>query len=263
MNTLIPITDTISIVPEGFGEYNQQVVHELLRRVVFFFSSIGLMDPVPLVVIHGESPQPMCCKPDNTDIHVIILNNEGKYWCQWIYQFSHEYCHHLINGELTGETKGLMWLEESICHVSSIACLVDMASYCYNSTSPVLNSFSDHFVNYYQRLFNDAGLEQYASYLSDPSDYKTFTEDQILPLSEYIIENRTTLENNYSNDHYSFIAGRLYPLFHNNKNLWKIIQFFSDMRSWTSIESFFDHLNKYGDETNIGSIKKLSSVFIS
>lgn len=61
--------------------------------------------------------------------HIIFLNAKENYWCQWVYQFAHEYCHHLIDGTLTGEWSNLLWFEETICELSSLYNLNKMIDY--------------------------------------------------------------------------------------------------------------------------------------
>lgn len=104
----------------SFGNYNRPVVHELLASIDVNFSSALNTTPFSSCdcFIDYSDKTPMCCQLENG--HYIVLSTSENYWCQWIYQFSHEYCHHLINGKLSGELSGLMWFEESICHLSSM-----------------------------------------------------------------------------------------------------------------------------------------------
>lgn len=56
---------------------------------------------------------------------LIKLTCNPNYWCQLSYQFSHEYCHLLIPNEVIHE---LRWFEESICALSSIIFLEQLAN---------------------------------------------------------------------------------------------------------------------------------------
>lgn len=99
--------------------------------------------------------EPMCCATSDSNIHVIKLNTEGNLWCQWVYQFAHEYCHHIIDGGLTGETSGLIWLEESICHVASFVCLDFFERICVSSDTPYLLGYSQGVFSYLRDLLFD------------------------------------------------------------------------------------------------------------
>lgn len=262
MSTIIPITDRVSLLSDGFGSFNQNVVSVLLKRVIGFFAMHGAeaSNLLPVIVINRNSQRPECCIADSRDgilLHIIYLDTFDDYWCQWVYQFSHEYCHHLINGKLTGETKGLMWLEESICHVASIACLEDMAQFCYASDNPSLNKYSDSVIDYLSRLFSSPEFVVYQQYLSKEDTYKVIPENLFIPLHNYIEDNKSILETTYSDNHYNYIAGALYPHFHNNASLWKIIKFLGNMQSWECIDSLFHHLIIFSDETNRESITNL------
>ena len=78
----------------------------------------------------------MCSNIGND--RIIYLHTRGDFWCQWIYQFAHEYCHHIINGTMTGELSGLMWFEESVCELASMYNLNSLFKFGVN----IRNQFS-------------------------------------------------------------------------------------------------------------------------
>ena len=78
---------------------------------------------------------PLCVQKGGGE-HIIFLNAKENYWCQWVYQFAHEYCHHLIDGTLTGEWSNLLWFEETICELSSLYNLNKMIDYCTTNGLP-------------------------------------------------------------------------------------------------------------------------------
>jgi len=58
--------------------------------------------------------------------YFVKLNVEGRYWCQFAYQFSHELCHILANySEKTPRAN--KWFEEALCELASIFTLRKMA----------------------------------------------------------------------------------------------------------------------------------------
>ncbi len=58
----------------------------------------------------------------------IILNMENfSYWCQFIYQFSHEFSHFLIFHLNPDEDRNVSWIEETICEALSLVLLKHFA----------------------------------------------------------------------------------------------------------------------------------------
>ena len=106
----------------AFGNTNYYVVRALLYMVDNnMMEAIGqpYFSTRQCVVVHTEDV-PMCAKAGEQ--HVIFLATKDNLWCQWVYQFAHEYCHHLIDGSLLGEWSDLLWFEETwtsaVCAVS-------------------------------------------------------------------------------------------------------------------------------------------------
>lgn len=58
----------------------------------------------------------------------IILNMQNfTYWCQLIYQFSHEFSHFLIFHQNPDEDRNVSWIEETICEALSLVLLKHFA----------------------------------------------------------------------------------------------------------------------------------------
>lgn len=56
---------------------------------------------------------------------VMDLDTEDTYWCQYAYQFAHEFCHILANFDLDGTSN--LWFEEMLCETASLFTLRHMA----------------------------------------------------------------------------------------------------------------------------------------
>ena len=97
---------------ELFGNYDKEIVFSLLKTVDIIFSNSMGVKPFSsshcTISYNHFKTNPMCC--DSCNGHYIFLYVKENYWCKWLYQFSHEYCHHLINGKMSGDLKGLKWL---------------------------------------------------------------------------------------------------------------------------------------------------------
>ena len=105
---------------QSFRNYRSDVVYDLLRFIDIDFSKCLGFSPFKtcncFILYHPDHP---VCSSSEIG-HRIYLHTYQNYWCKWVYQFAHEYCHHLINGRLSGEISGLIWLEETICELSSM-----------------------------------------------------------------------------------------------------------------------------------------------
>ena len=112
-NLYMPSSDT-------FGLYNKEIVHKLLVNVQYDFS-ISLQKAVDMSIMYMidyRPGNPQCCKIPNG--YLIFLSSKEDEWWRWVYQFSHEYCHSLINGASSDDISGLIWFEETMCDLSSI-----------------------------------------------------------------------------------------------------------------------------------------------
>lgn len=223
---------------DGFGEFNFDIVCDLLRHVDIWLSEALGKEPFTskrVAIAHGDDT-PMCCKKDS--MHVILLTTKEDYWCQWVYQFAHEYCHHLIDGGLTGEVDGLIWFEETVCALSSMFCLYRMTDY--------------------YRVHTNQNLRRYHLSARGHLDALLKDEDVAVPLHLYVKRNLHLLEQpEYHRDIYKFVAGQMLPLFVECPSLWKIILHFGNMHDRQSVTLLFDHLKAEADTTYADALQRL------
>lgn len=101
MNEIVQICPNITLVhDEGFGDFCVPIVSDVIMNIDMAFSralSIHFFSSNPCIIKYNHfKDEPRCS--DTADGRVIYLHTHDDYWCQWAYQFAHEYCHHLING---------------------------------------------------------------------------------------------------------------------------------------------------------------------
>ena len=183
---------------------------------------------------------PMCSKVGEE--HIIFLSVKDNHWCQWVYQFAHEYCHHLINGTLSGEWSDLMWFEETICELSSLYNLNRMIEFCMENKYQGYAASVDDYLN--KLLAKNRGTYCLSA---DGGWYKQYEDSLKIQ--------------RYQRDLYNSIAVIMYPLFMENPNLWKIILNIGDIRSWASLDDLFSHLEMNADESYIESLRQLKLMF--
>lgn len=254
---MIQISPTIQLEESGFGVFNHSVITLLLNSVEEFFRRQGIVSP-KMVSILQHRDGPMCCATNDVNIHRIYLDTEGDRWCQWLYQFAHEYCHHLIDGGLSGETAGLKWFEESLCHVASFACLDHFERIC--ATNPSLLSYATSVITFLRDLLTDEGTPLYGKYLPDEQHLirkEQIPLDIIRPIKYYIEERMAVLTTTYSMDDYKSIARALFPFFYNNEKLWRIVPHLGNTLRWSSSQELFDCLRGHADDEYLGTLEGL------
>lgn len=230
-----------------FLNYNHEIVHRLLSSIDVNFSDCLNTQPFSsnTCYIDYQENCPQCCQ--EADLHYIFLTATENYWSQWVYQFSHEYCHHLINGAFTGDISGLIWFEETICELSSMYNLHEIHSQWDQSENQIMLKYAPAFQNYLECLLSK---NSQLSHLSNrPRWLRSWNEILSKPM--------------YHRDYYNVIAAKMFPLFLENPNLWKIILHFGDMRKWPSMECLFDHLRTEVDDSYSASLQQLHTLLFS
>lgn len=101
----------------------------------------------PFVIMRGhDGPIVLFQRNEHGEI-VVRLDTQKTYWCQYAYQFSHEFCHILAGFDQDGgQTK---WFEETICETASLFTLRAMArSWKENPPYPNWKDYRDALRNY-------------------------------------------------------------------------------------------------------------------
>jgi len=190
--------------------------------------------------VRNKEGIPLCTKAG--DDHIIYLSAKDNYWCQWVYQFAHEYCHHLIDGLLSGEWSSMLWFEETICELSSLYNLNRMIGFCMTND---LQGYAPSVDVYLKNLLKKN--KDIFCLSVEGGWYKQFEDS--LKVKQY------------HRDLYNAIAVMMYPLFIHNPNLWKIILNIGDIRSWSSLEELFGYLQSKADVSYSASLKRMQKMF--
>ena len=236
---------------EKFGVFDVYIIFDILCDVDLTLSTALQLLPFssrPCLISYNDFKDcPMCCD-DMHGGHRILLNTKGNYWSQWIYQFAHEYCHHLIDGRLIGGIWGMMWFEETICELSSMYNLHCAAESWEHSTNPS----KAHFAQAHRDYLNDL-LRRGEIYESAPFPHRGF---------QPFLDN-LSIAREYRRDLYRCFATMLFPLFLSNPRLWKIILHFGDMRGWNSLEELFGHLECTSSDDYRDSLLQMENLLFS
>ena len=85
--------------------------------------------------------------------YIVYLDTNGRYWCQYVFQFAHE-IGHIICGYHKKNQKHL-WFEETICEVASLFALQSMGKGWKDAPPfPNLKSYADEFNKYARKRMN-------------------------------------------------------------------------------------------------------------
>ena len=91
-------------------------INDHLREPVISPISVRRSDDGPITLIQESTP----------DLHKVALSAQGAYWCQYVYQFAHEFCHVMINPFVPRRGSNA-WIEETFCELASVYVLRRMA----------------------------------------------------------------------------------------------------------------------------------------
>lgn len=234
----------------SINNVSSKLVHDLLKQVDLNFAQALNIEPFSsrqTFVTLSETQTPMCCT-FMRGAHLIKLTAKESIG-QLLFQFSHEYCHHLIDGNMSGDIYDLLWLEETICEVSSMYNLQTIYKIWSSSPNEEYNRQSYAFIIYLQIILEN-GEEELFNTLSSKGLFGWIPEY----LARYKKKNRPM-----RND----VAVQIFPLFIENPHLWKIILHFGDMRRWNSLEELFQHLQKKATPDYSDSLEKLRSLLLA
>lgn len=237
----IQIADRVYIDPSLFGQYCQEVLHPLLGRIANNINLVtGSRSNCACHIWKAIKAHPDCVKwKDGHNLIRLAVN--GDYWCQWVYQFAHEYLHHTIGGTLRGDFQGQLWFEETLAELSSIYQLGMFHAMCLTSQSRVLRDYAPSVRDYRDALLSsnpdlklqlraNGGVRQWLPLLSEPR---------------------------YHRAHYNAVACRILPLFLDNPHLWRMVCHIGDSRRYESLDTLFAHLLRNADNLYRQSLQNL------
>lgn len=229
-----------TIFVKGFCEVAKELIAFVDDNMMSAFGEP--VATVPCCVDYKEG-DPCCCKKNDGN-HIIYLSVTDFYWCQLIYQFAHEYCHHLINGSLSGVWHKVLWFEETICEVSSLYNLYRFENYCENHENKGWKCYSSSVHDYLGKRLTKCGLFDF----NENGGWYDNCSDALEA-------------KDYKRDLYKEIAIFMYPYFIGNPRLWKMILNIEDIRKWDSFESLLEHLQSKADESYDNSLRKMFQMF--
>lgn len=161
--------------------------------------------------------------------------NPGCYWSQFIYQFSHEFCHYMNFGYVV---QPMRWFEEMLCELASHFFLLKIAEqWAVSPPYASLISYSNSLHEY--ESSNRTDISSFDFSIDFPTILKEFEKDE------------------YQRQYNRFIALTLLPMFIEKPSLWNIVPCLTDL---SENLSFRDNLEKLS-ELSKENMDEIISVF--
>ena len=180
----------------------------------------------PILVMRSKEGPIVLFKRGPKGEYFVKLNTGDRYWCQYAFQFAHEFGHILCrykDGDATNK-----WFEETICEVASLFALRAMAV-IWEDYPPYPNwtGYSKH-------------LRQYAK---ERMDRYKLPKD--IHLSSYYAENAVYLKSHATDrTRNAAVAIELLPLFESHPEGWKAVHYLNGS-VWEEEQDFPTYLRNW------------------
>lgn len=206
---------------QGWGEAIPENIFKVIGSVDQVFRPCfgSSMNANNLLVVHSDN-HPVTY----SDHNVILLSAKERRWCQYAYQFAHEYCHFQIGGNVPQQ---LRWFEESLCELASYFFL-PLISDLWKTNPPYPN---------------------WRDYAEEFRKYVMLDQQKATPFDLDFSDNPDTLvhliQNEYDRPKNAYVALKLMPVFESTPDLWSVINniknvpknltFTESMRCWRDL----------------------------
>ncbi|MES2706722.1 MAG: hypothetical protein V4726_08995 [Verrucomicrobiota bacterium] len=151
---------------DGWGRASTAEVESVLRSAAAmlwpFFPNRRIE---PFVVLRGHEGPIVHYQRNVIGEIVMKLDTQDLYWCQYAYQFAHEFCH-ILSG-FNDDWKGNNWFEETMCETASLFVLRRLArEWEEHPPYPVWKSYAPQFRQYAEDVM-DSRSQVGAGHLGD------------------------------------------------------------------------------------------------
>lgn len=129
-------TPDILVVRDGWNARLDDVRRVLDSAVAELWKHVGEQRQPSRVIVYPKGGPEILHQRGPLDEIVVRLDTGGTYWSQYVYQFSHEYCHLLA--DYRPSNHGNEWIEEALCETASLFVLRAMGI-TWNNNPPYEN----------------------------------------------------------------------------------------------------------------------------
>ena len=224
--------DRLTVVNGDWGATSLRAVHAVLEPAADILCEAFGKDPdAPILLNPGRGP-PMVAWDRRP--YWMRLSARDTYWCQYVYQFSHELCHVLVNFDrMRGERhrRGRhKWFEETLCELASLFVLHRITErFQRHPPADILDArgYAPHF-----RAYADQIAKRVPAVSSDE-------------LPTWLRENLPALEEHHADRELNRpVAVAMLPMFLDDETLWRDC---GSLNTWdaSSDPSFADYLDSW------------------
>ena len=240
------------VLQGDWGQVHINYIDELLKNTASHLNRL-LRNPFKGIIYVKPSEEgfPRVLMRDFPDQPFVIkLSARDRYWCQYAYQFSHEFCHVLsgfeyLEPERNRGPKPNNWFQEAICEVASVFTLRRMAE---RSATDLPCS---NWVNYAEDLQN---------YSQELLSYPAVQLPAGLTLQAWLSLHEKELQRHrYQRDKNALVAYLLLRIFENNPLGWNAIQSLPDASG--SLEEYLVDWHSALDTEDKPFVASLSQAF--
>ena len=228
----------MKILPDGWGIASVEDISAVLNSVHNVFQPCfgGNLNPQQLIVAHHNNANPVTLR----EAGMIFLSAKDNNWCQYAYQFAHEYCHFQFFCQVAQQMR---WFEESLCELASYFFLPRIAELWAKSPPyPNWRPYAPNFINYVeldQRKATPFNL-----------DFSVDTENLI-----------NLVKNEYNREKNAYVAVTLAPIFQENPALWSVIHYIADIPKKLSFAESLQCWYGLCPDKHRRSIEKIAAIF--
>lgn len=117
---------TYRIVDEGWGSATTKQIQLVIDRSISMLWKYFPKRVIEPFVITRTRTGPMVHYVRNYRREIVMnLDTQDQFWCQYAYQFAHEFCHILAGFDQDGTSN--LWFEEMLCETASLFTLRHLA----------------------------------------------------------------------------------------------------------------------------------------
>ena len=250
MNQNEPSSSPLEVVvlPGNWGNANLPRIERIL------FNASSQINQVLRVPLSGRVCVVSAPETDRTprtlirysraNFYVVQLTATNELWCKYSYQFSHEFCHLLIDPH-RGQDRLNQWVDETICELASVFTIRSMARQW--ETDPPIAGRTDYAV----------ALQEYANNLLNDKDRRLAPDQK---LSGFVASNEESLRAiPIDREKNAVIAYELLAAFESNPEGWNSIRCLPEADS--SLSSYLQEWKSKVEPTETSFVERIIGMF--
>ena len=225
----------IQIEPAEWGSAQLDNILAVLRSAAKQFVDGSAHTAWPGVYVSRSNDSPIILDARRPDGRVVIkLNTQDTYWCQYAYQFAHEWVHlmagHLFPANIRwrGTQNFVGWFEESLCETGSLFALNALSvEWRENPPYPNWRDFAPSFSGYAQ-----GRMDAEAHSIGDNETFR-----------DWLAAHMAALRNDScKRDLNTIVAKHMLPVFERNPRMWDAVAYLRASRAGPDVQ-LAEHLD--------------------